>query len=383
MKFSNSKYDILREYTTSSSIIDELCAYTENKFVNQTEDVIAESINATDEPSLSIWEDYLKQSKEIGIFPALQQNLVQLQFPIRKNISQTTEYRASTLKGIMPDRKIAKGGLGLNEIDALDFFIYESFAGKIPVIVTSNNEDFVSLIRALTYRNEPVKIPESMGAAMIKGLNNWDRIHRLKAEWVKKNPIGNWNDEFQRNVLPNRNLYQEKLIILSKKPYSGPAAKPKGVSDKIWLEYSMKIRLEHECTHLHTLKTYGSMNNNMFDELISDYMGITKVLGKFNSDWFLQFVGLENYPKYREGGRLQNYVNKPKLSKEAIIILRTLVRNAAMNLEFFDEKLGFPINGFDRINRLNSICSLDLVELSSKFGQKKLLNIYHRLYEVV
>jgi len=383
IKSPTSKYDLLRKYTTSSSIMDELCAYTENKFVNTemfSNDLL---VDTTDDAFLPAWEDYLRQSKKIGVFQALQQNLVQLQFPIRKNISQSIEYRAAMLKGSAPDKKTAVNGLRLNEADALDFFIYESFAGKIPVIVASSNEDFVSLIRALTYRNEPIQLPKSMGAAMIKGLNNWDRIHRLKAEWLKKNPLGNWNKEFQRNVLPHKNLYQDKLIVLSRKPYSGVQAKHIGATEDKWLDYSLKIRLEHECAHLYTLKTFGSMANNMHDELIADYMGITKVLGKFKSDWFLRFIGLENYPEYREGGRLQNYLNEPKLSIGATKILRSILRKAAINLEAFDDALGLPSDQEDRINRLNAICSIDLIRLSSEFGENQLLKQYNRLLQTV
>lgn len=381
MSDPNSKYDLLRTYTTSSSIIDELCAYTENKFVNYTKFPNDESLRAADDVFIPVWEDYLKQSKEIGIFSTLKENLVQLQFPIQKNISQSTAYRTATLKGKIVESKIIGESLKLTAADSLKLFLYESFAGKIPVIVTSNNEDFVSLIRALTYRNEPVQIPKSMGAAMIKGLNNWDRIRRLKADWSNKNPLGNWNQEFQMNVLPNKDMYQDKLIILSKKPYSGVTAKHIGISEEEWLQHSLKIRLEHECAHLYTLNVFGTMANNMHDELIADYMGITKVLGRFRSDWFLRFIGLENYPEYREGGRFQNYINEPKLSIGATKVLRTIIRNAAINLEAFDNSLGLPSNQEDRIYRLHSICSLDLIELSSEFGIAKLLNKHTELFQ--
>lgn len=45
----------------------------------------------------------------------------------------------------------------------------------------------------------------------------------------------------------------------------------------------------------------------MLDELIADYAGIVAAWGRYRADWFLRFVGLEDYPRYREGGRLQNY----------------------------------------------------------------------------
>jgi hypothetical protein len=49
------------------------------------------------------------------------------------------------------------------------------------------------------------------------------------------------------------------------------------------------------------------MNNALKDELIADTMGIVEAFGEYRRDLFLQFMGLENYPDYRWGGRLQNY----------------------------------------------------------------------------
>jgi hypothetical protein len=47
-------------------------------------------------------------------------------------------------------------------------------------------------------------------------------------------------------------------------------------------------------------------------------------------------LGLESFPHYREGGRLQNYRGQPPLSDGAFKILQRLVKAAAKNLETFD-----------------------------------------------
>ena len=46
------------------------------------------------------------------------------------------------------------------------------------------------------------------------------------------------------------------------------------------------------------------MRNNLHDELIADYAGITAAIGHYRAAWFLRFLGLEDYPTYRPGGRL-------------------------------------------------------------------------------
>jgi hypothetical protein len=49
-------------------------------------------------------------------------------------------------------------------------------AGRVPVPVAGDRSDFVSLVQAFAERNEPAPVPESMGACIVKGFNNWDRI---------------------------------------------------------------------------------------------------------------------------------------------------------------------------------------------------------------
>src|SRR4029078_12572090 len=103
----------------------------------------------------------------------------------------------------------------------------------------------------LAKRNEPEPIPDSMGAMMISGFNNWDRINGLKEKWHAEHEgdeLGEtWEHEFQTNVVPRKELYQDKFIILSDGPYSGIGADEMGLSHEEWQRLSRIIRLEHEC----------------------------------------------------------------------------------------------------------------------------------------
>ena len=98
------------------------------------------------------------------------------------------------------------------------------------------------------------------------------------------------------------------------------------------------IRLEHECTHYFTRRLFGSAKNHLLDELIADYRGIVAAIGQFRADWFLRFMGLENYPNYRACGRLGYYRGDPPLSEQAFGLLQTLVQRAAENVERFDRE---------------------------------------------
>lgn len=348
--------------------VDELHSYLENKFTTY------KNISFLEEPYIKVWEEYYKESQENGAFETLRKYLVQLQFPIQKGISKTEEYINSSLKG---KEKVSKSELILNQPELITLEIYKSsLIGKVPVIIVPNNDDFNSIVCALSNKNEPKNCPKSMGASFINGINNWDRIYRLKKHWFKNNPYGNWIQEFKKNILPNPYLYRDKLIVLSTKPYSGVDSNSMGVSKNKWKSNSLTMRKEHECAHLFTLKQYGTIANNIHDEIVADYTGITNVLGQFSSEWFLQFIGLEDYPNYREGGRLENYLINDNLSKEAFNLLKTIVKNSAENIAEFDKALGQIKHSRDRINRIRSICEVDLITMSSANGIERLMCTY-------
>ncbi len=108
------------------------------------------------------------------------------------------------------------------------------------------------------------------------------------------------------------------------------------------------------------------MRNNLLDELIADYMGITAAAGRYRSDWFLRFMGLESFPAYREGGRLQNYRGRPPLSEGAFAVLRVLVRDIAENLRRVSDGLGFlPGNPEERAGMLLALCGFRLEDLAA------------------
>ncbi len=373
------RYTILKKYTDNESVITELLAYTENKFSSRKPDP-QDFFNLEDEAYISTWKKYCEEAKILGVFETLQSYLVQFQFPVKKGISATNEYRDASLKGKSTENMELATGLELKQPDSLELKLHSGIAGKVPVLIVPNDEDFKTIINALSRKNEPDDIPNSMGAAIINGINNWDRINRLKKEWLASNPLGNWNHELKKNVIPNTALYKDKIIVLSKKPYSGVSSNSLHISSKNWIEYSVNIRLNHECAHLFTLHHYGKMANNMHDELIADYLGIISTLGKFDQQWFLKFLGLENYPEYRSGARLENYLGNPKLSNEAFDLLTTIIKKAAANIAAFDNHLNKIPRQEDLIYRLYSLCAVDLITMSSHSGFKYLLSHYLKVH---
>lgn len=351
-----------------SNLSDELNLYFKNKF-NSSDKLPSSFI---DDPSIKSWEGYCKESIEHGAFQVLKKCYPQLNFPISEGINKTQPYVDAVLKGKSGYINL-ENNLEFNNPEGIEISIYESIAGKIPVVKIPDSQDFIQIIQCLLHKNNPVFVPLSMGACLVNGINNWDRLHTLQSNWIANNPIGNWNEEFSKNVLSNPILFKDKIIILSTKSYSNVSSNILGLSEDVWKKYSYSIRLEHECTHLYTLKKYGSATNNLHDELIADYIGISKTIGSYNKEWMLTFMGLENYPNYRKGARLENYLGNSDLSFDNFDKLTEIIKNAIENIARFDAILGKIISDKDQMCRIDALCETSVLEIASENGANLLV----------
>lgn len=311
-----------------------------------------------DEPFVEIWERWVGEARERGAFAVLSEHLPQLRFPIREGISQSEDYRAATLRGTPPEDLAGATGLELERPDAIELEIHPSPAGRIPVLLVRGRAEFVALLQALGKRNEPDPVPDSQGALMIAGFNNWARIRELRSRGQE-----------MAEILPRKELYQDRFILLSDGPYSAVPAAGLGLCNGEWREISLAIRRDHECAHYFTRRLFGSMRNHAQDELMADWAGLVAATGRFRAQWFLRFLGLEDYPSYRPGGRLDLYRGDPPLSDEAFRLLHDVIRSAALNLESFDA----PTRTLeDRARMLTALASLRLDELASPEGKSLL-----------
>lgn len=292
-----------------------------------------------DEPHVAAWRGYCEQAAGEPLLDVLRRALVQLHFPLREGISTSDAYKAATLRGADPDLLPDASGLELQDPAGLQLRLHPTPGGVVPVLVPCGRADFESLVRALTARNEPVDVPPSMGAATVVGYNNWGRVRERRSRWLRDNPGGDWAAEFQR-MLAHKELYQDRFLIISDGVYSAVPAAAFELDDESWRRTSITIRTAHEGTHYTMQRLLGTTRNRMHDELIADYAGIVAAIGRYRAEWFLRFVGLEDLPRYREGGRLQNYRGAPPLSDEAFVVLQRVVAAAAVNLETFDATLG-------------------------------------------
>lgn len=290
-----------------------------------------------EEPFAVAWQSYAEEAKRVGAWACLRDRLVQLRFPIEAGISESQAYRAATRRGVWPAPDFR--GLELARPDELRLFLAQTPVGRVPILLTAAREDFVALVRALAHRNEPQEILDSVGASIIGGFNNWDRVASLRRAWQADDSTSGSPSEWATRwseIVREPGLYQDRFIVLSSGPYSGTAAADVGFREDEWTSCSIAIRLEHECTHYFTRRALGSMRNRIGDELIADYMGIVAATGAFRADWLLRFLGLERYPDFRSGGRLEEYRGDLARGGRSFRILCAAVLRCVRNLEAID-----------------------------------------------
>jgi hypothetical protein len=190
--------------------------------------------------------------------------------------------------------------------DGVRMQIYPSAAGRVPVITFRDTEDFENLAVSAAYGGKRPENLSRMGAIFL--YNKSDRF-----------------------------------IMLSSKPYSNVPAEELGLAEDDWAEKSMKIRLEHECTHYFTKQFFGSAANNLHDELIADFFGLENAFGFYKAEYFLRFLGLTG----KSGGRFQVYLESlPEEVREEIRpLLEEIVREGGIRRGSLVGDASLPENG--------------------------------------
>jgi len=358
------RVDLFRTAGAEGTVLDELLGYDVPLLSEAAARTVA--IPADDEPHLEAWGRYLEEARTAGVVPALARRLSQLRFPIREGISATDRYRAATREGVFPAESDPEAtGLPLVRPDLVSLTLHPTLAGRFPVLVAGERADFESLVRAFAARNEPVPVPSSMGACLVKGFNNWDRLNAHRRAWEAAHPDGRWDEEWP-SVVARKELYEDRFVILSSGPYSGVPAAEAGYSGPAWRDLSLRIRRDHEATHYLTLRTAGASRNNLLDEVLADWVGLVRTFGRYDERLALLFFGLERYPAYREGARLENYRGKPPLSEAAFGIVKRLVHDTVRNLAALDaEAPDAARDGPGLARRVLVLASFGLAELAA------------------
>lgn len=340
--FTEFRQSVLSGLGINGAPAEELIEYNKNIFdFSKVDEGIR--LPLPDEAFVPVWAQYSHILEKAHSFMALKNKFIELNFPIMAGISKTPEYKMALEKGFGTVDFSEQKGLRLEAPEKIMIYLHQTIAGKIPVISISLRNDFKSIVSALTCKNEPVELPESVGAFAISGYRNWDRLSKISGEFRK---------------IP-KELYQDKFIILSNGFYSGITPVEMGLSPSEWIEKSMLIRIEHESAHYVTKRIFGSMRKRLLDELIADYMGITAVEESYSARLFLKFIGIGKTSN--EKARLEYY--REGLGDEAFDALKKLAELAALHIEKLDAE--WKTGGRTRFHFMLALSRLTVEEIAS------------------
>jgi len=366
---------VLRAAGAAESWIEELSAYTESQF--EVSALGADTaLPLPDEPFVDCWREWVAEAGARGAWATLATHLPQLAFPVHEGISREEGYRAATLRGLPTDDIPEATGLAVPHPERVELSLHASPAGRIPVLICRGRDEMVALVRALARRNEPSEVPDSMGALMISGYNNWTRLRELRRRWEsmepEARPTATWGAEMKRLQQGHKDLYQDRLILLTDGPYSAVPAAEVGLPEDQWRERSLVLRRDHECAHYLTRRLFGSMRPNLHDELLADYAGLVAAFGRFDGGLFLRLLGLRSDGTLLPGARAAIYRGKPPVSDQAFGVILRLVARAAGNVESFDRELSEMRSLAQRAHALTALASLRLEALAAEDGAERL-----------
>ena len=372
MDFEHSKrlhrrHELLDKLGADEQSAELLLSYCQNRFV-QTLPIDIKP--PPDEPFVSAWRRYAEKASDSSLVEILKKPLRQWNFPVKSGISQQQAYINATRKPAAIGFKTMAVKEQFEKPELITLEIFETAAGNVPILSFATRKDFEYALISLTNRNEPKTINENIGAMLIGGYNNLERIEFFKQEFLKSHQADAWRATLNR-LLQDSDNYRDSLILVASGPYSGVSARDMNLPNNEWINLSTKIRKHHEATHYFTRRMLGGTYTNLLDELIADYMGLAQGIGEFKADWFLRFMGV-NQNEYTPDSRLEHYSGDIKPGTTAFSILIQLIQKAAVNVEAADKvrmRNPYHLNTTDIMLRL---CTMTLEEIASDWAVDEL-----------
>ena len=271
---TKERTEILIRLGAGTQDMEQLLDYTASAFAFQP------SQGSSD--FLLRWKPVIETANNVGVANAINRHLVRNDFHINFDMPEVVQLE-----------------------------VYDSFAGKIPIISTCNDSDFESLVQNIILKGKSYPHMKLQGAQFAHSKNNC-------------------------------------FIILSHKPYSNTPAEVMGLDDATWREKSFIIRKHHEYAHFYTKKYFGSSRNNLHDELIADFCGIWAAFSHFRAEYFIKFLSQ---------GRMKIYVDG--LSTSGAEIIKKLAHLAAYKVEEWTVSSSFA--QLSEVERVNYLCEKELL----------------------
>lgn len=242
---------------------------------------------------------------------ALAKKYYGLYLPVEKGMSQSPWYKQYVLAGKPANTEELPGFTG-SEQDGI--FPFSTPVGPVEVIYLERREDFELFLQKLAYRCEPEPVRADVGAMMISGVINWEKIEAHKKEYLAKGN-SDWKEEFRRFTAVPEN-FKDRVLILSGGPYSNYPAWKAGYTPEEWKKISVDIRMYHECTHYVCRSRWPDKKEAVADEVLADAVGLLGATGRYDRRLAMEFLGVSEDGTYTKG-RLGAYVSPEELSQKS------------------------------------------------------------------
>ena len=290
------------------------------------------------------------------ILAILSRRYPQLLFPIATGTSTSSEYKDAVCFG-----KNFHGSLDYSLCEKDWFRCVDTPAGSIDVLLLHDRRDFEKCACALANRCEPKTIPESVGAFMISGLINWEKVRKHlnkqpEDECFVNGFVWNW-------LKKNHCDYHDRIILLSSGWYSGITPEMIGLSDEEWSEKSVTTRLYHEITHF-VCRSRSPKNIDVIrDEVFADMIGMVAAFGHYDANMAKLFLGIDG-TKISGNARIRYYLknhDENSVVKEILFWISWLENRLAERTE--DDIGNIIVNTFDEMLDVagafdNPVCDL-------------------------
>ena len=219
--------------------------------------------------SLITAEEYLKHCYKIP------KNFPKLPLPDEKFVQNWHEISGVDAMIFLSDLFDLDFSFDWKNLNDIKISFIQTLAGKLPVIDTTDHDDFEALSTFVSNKTEIRKLPMTVNAFTIS-----TEIHGEK----------------------------HRIIILNRAPYSNISSDRLKLNPNDWLEKSHQLRLRHESAHYETLRLFGSMKNHALDEILADALGQISAFGNFSASRQRIFFGLHGDNSC--DGRLNFYCKK-------------------------------------------------------------------------
>ena len=153
-------------------------------------------------------------------------------------------------------------------------------AGEIETLNFGLREDFVTALRILRYRCEPVPVPDSEDSALLTGITDWGKVRAHDAAY---RAAGCTDLETERRrFLEDREACTSSLILTCEGPLRGIPAETAGMPEEKWLRVSAAVRRYGELARFVCGKMWGALKNPGWDPILRDCVGIFAALRTYD-----------------------------------------------------------------------------------------------------